>query len=66
MMIGNVSDAYNDYKIYPYTLGNDRADKDSAVSSSLIEPVVILQITSAVWLSLTEGFLITLKTTSMF
>ena len=34
MMIGNVSDAYNDYKIYPYALGNDRADKDSAVSSS--------------------------------
>ena len=24
MMIGNVSDAYNDYKIYPYALGNDR------------------------------------------
>ena len=34
MMIGNVSDAYNDYKIYPYALGNDRAEKDSAVSSS--------------------------------
>lgn len=33
MMIGNVSDAYNDYKIYPYALGNDRAEKDSAVSS---------------------------------
>lgn len=27
MMIGNVSDAYNDYKIYPYALGNDRAEK---------------------------------------
>lgn len=34
MMIGYVSDAYNDYKIYPYALGNDRAEKDSAVSSS--------------------------------
>ena len=34
MMIGKVSDAYNDYKIYPYALGNDRAEKDSAVSSS--------------------------------
>lgn len=34
MMIGNVSDAYNAYKIYPYTLGNDRVDNASAVSSS--------------------------------
>ena len=29
MMIGNVSDAYNDYKIYPYALGNDRAEKEN-------------------------------------